>query len=206
MPSDFKLPFSAGAETSSVSFDPRRQIAPTDDEVTQVTQSGGQPTLDVGSTINAQFADGTPGNTQQELNDRADAYVMKRKGVFAEYATKSLKQKKLAQKATVDQINKMKDKKALDARLAKQEKSKQAQAARRHNEQVQVAAQSKRRKMWSSINEAEGKHAVLHKAKIEVAQKTDVKTTDTRTTNVKDTGVRDANVAQADPTKNPNAV
>lgn len=54
---DFRLPMSAGAETSSVSFDPRRQVASVgDDEITQVTQSGGTAAgLSVADTIQQQF-------------------------------------------------------------------------------------------------------------------------------------------------------
>src|SRR4051794_33948037 len=108
MASDFKLPFSAGAETSSVSFDPRRQVAPAgNDEVTQVTQPGGKPALDVGGTIDQQFAEGEPapsgdgfgdgpaGAGQNELDARTAQYVAKRKSVHAEYAKKSLAQSKL---------------------------------------------------------------------------------------------------------------
>jgi hypothetical protein len=190
-------------DISSVSLDPRRAVAPAgDDEVTQVTQSGGQPGLDVGSTISAQFADEPAGNTQQELNDRADAYVAKRKGVFSEYAQKSAKQKKLADKHTKDLLAKMKDKKTLEAREAKAAKSKEAQAARRYNDQVGIAAQMKRRGMWQSIDQARAKSEVLHAVKIETAQKIDTKVTDTKTVDVKDTGVKDATVALAqDPSK-----
>jgi len=54
---DVRLPMSAGAEASGVTADPRLQ-APVDDEVTQVTQSGGQkaaPT--VANSIAVQFGD-----------------------------------------------------------------------------------------------------------------------------------------------------
>jgi hypothetical protein len=217
MATNFNLPPSGGAETSSVSFDPRRQVAPAgDDEITQVTQAGGKPALDVASTIQAQFAvgepapsgdafgDGPPGATNADLDSQAAKYVGKRKAVHAEYAQKSAKQKKLADKATQDAINKTKLNKMLAAREANLEKSKATQAARRHNDNVSKAAQAKRRQMWGSIDQAEAKHAVLHKAKVTTAKTTDVRTTDTRTTNTKDTTVKDANVAlTADPAKKP---
>lgn len=213
---DFKLPFSAGAETSSVSFDPRRQLAPISDEATQVTRSGGKPALDVGGTIDAQFgdveattpgadafADGAPGNTQQDLDNRTAQYVSKRKSVHAEYATKSAKQKKLNEQAAKTAVNKLKDRQVMDARLAKMEKSKQAQSARRHNDQVQVAAQVKRRNVGVAIDQANAKGEVLRKVKVETAKTTETKTTDTRVTDVKDTGVKDLNLAVTDPSKKP---
>src|SRR3954468_11684163 len=153
MATDLKLPFSAGVETSSVSFDPRRQVAPAgDDEITQVTQSAGKPALDVGNTIQRQFAagepapsgdafsDGPPGAGQAELNARTSQYVAKRKSVHAEYAKKSANQQKLKARHAEEQLNKLASKKAL--------------ANRKANQQASMGAQAKRRNMWSAIDQA----------------------------------------------------
>jgi hypothetical protein len=215
MATDFKLPFSAGAETSGVSYDPRRQLPALDGRGTQVTQSGGKPAFDVGSTIDAQFGDGeatTPsadefaaptGPTSGDLNNRTDAYKAKKKAVFAEMAAKSAKQKKLAQSHAKDLVKRRKLKQGIDSREAKQAKSKEQQAARRGRVGVEVAAQMNRRKMWAGINQAQQKSEVARQVKVDTNQKIEVKTTDTKVTNVKDTGVRDANLALADPSKRP---
>ncbi|HEY8208286.1 MAG TPA: hypothetical protein VIG99_12440 [Myxococcaceae bacterium] len=188
MATDLKLPFSAGAETSSVSFDPRRQVAPAGgDEITQVTQSGGKPALDVGGTIDAQFAagepapsgdafaDGPPGNTPNDLDARTAQYVAKRKSVHGEYAKKAATQQKLKAKHAEAQLNKLASKKAL--------------ANRKANQQASMAAQAKRRNMWSAIDQANAKREIGKQQKAAV-----VKTTDARTTSTKDTQVKTADV------------
>ena len=238
---EFRLPFSAGAESSSVSFDPRRQVAPSgsqvsqadgDDEITQVTQSGGRPALNVGSTIDKQFgaasggdqaqadafADGPPGNSQQELNARANQYVAKRKANFAEYAKKSTQQVALRNKAFKDLVKKKLVQKQQANRQANEKASKAAVDRRILNRKASQAAQMKRRKMHEGIDQANQKRQVANQAKVNVAKATDVKTKSTNQTQVKttdvkqtvqDTGVKTQGTqgaaALADPAKKPPA-
>ena len=209
---DIKLPFSAGAETSGVSYDPRRAIAPAvapaGGEVTQLTQAGGKPALDVGSTIDQQFgeaeaentasapdafADGPAGSTQGELNTRTAQGVTKRKAVFADYAKKSDQQIKLKNKAFADQIKKKKVQQQLNQRAANQKASKALVDKRLANQQASKGAQADRRKMWVGINDANQKREIATVAKTNVAKTNDVQTRGTNDTQVRTTDVR-ANV------------
>jgi len=235
---EFRLPFSAGAESSSVSFDPRRQVAPSgsqvsqadgDDEITQVTQSGGRPTLNVGATIDKQFgaapggdqaqadafSDGPPGNSQQDLNAQATRYVAKRKAAFAEYGKKANQQVQLRNKAFKDLVNKKLVQKQQANRQANEKATKAAVEKRILNRKASVAAQMKRRKMHEGIDQANQKRQVANQAKVNVAKATDVKTKSTNETqakttdvkqNVQNVGVKAQDVAAVtDPAKKPAA-
>jgi hypothetical protein len=203
---ELRLPFSAGAESSSVSFDPRRQVAlSSDDETTQVTQSGGRPALDVGTTIDKQFgaatggdqaqaadafADGPPGSSQQDLNARANKYVAKRKAVFSEYAKKSTQQIQLRNKAFKDLVKKKKVQQQMAQRQANEKASKAAVNRRIANRKASQGAQMQRRKMHEGIDQANQKRQVANQQKVNVAKANDVQTKSTSDTQVKTTDVR----------------
>ena len=145
---DFKLPMSAGAETSSVSFDPRRQVSPlAGEETTQVTQPGGQPALNVADTIQQQFGDAEPVASADGF--AADQAPANPRDVPREVA-KMLEGKYITKKGVWKDINKKKDdlvrqkNKAFTAHVNKK-KADFAQLKRRGAEAVGINAQAKRR-------------------------------------------------------------
>jgi hypothetical protein len=198
---DFRLPFSAGAETSSVSSDPRRSVsnaaaAPIqDDEITQVTQTGGQPALNVGNAISAQFGAGGSAATADQFSADAGAptfdpnarnasaedvvgtekgYINKR-GVWAEITRKKGDQVRIKNRAFDEKVRKAKT----NALLDKREKAKS----------VADGVQAKRRVQGQQVRNGE----LAHETTKTVVGK-EVKVQAVRTDNVQSTGVQAQNV------------
>ena len=110
---DFRLPMSAGAETSSVSLDPRRQVAPMEhDEVTQVTQSGGSvPAPTVRNSIETQFGAAQPAARSDDFTNSGARPNPTQQGFVRDVSAsvaKDLEKKYQAKRGIFADINKKK--------------------------------------------------------------------------------------------------